>query len=206
MDVAREDAERIIGLYDRHAAQYEKDRARSRPPLFEKPWLDRFAGLLPAGGSIIDLGCGTGEPIAQYLIGKGFRVTGVDSSPAMVAIFAGRFSGADSIVHDMRTLAIGRQFDGLLAWDSFFHLTPEDQRGMFRVFARHAATHAALMFTSGPHFAEALGGYQGEPLYHASLDPAEYRALLAANGFQVVEYVAEDQTCNGHTVWLARHA
>lgn len=49
-----------------------------------------------------------------------------------------------------------------------------------------------------------MGVYQGDPLYHASLDPAEYRALLAQNGFAVEVHIADDPDCGGHTVWLAR--
>ena len=75
---------------------------------------------------------------------------------------------------------------------------------MFPVFRKHAAPRAALMFTSGPAHGEAIGGYKGEPLYHASLDAAEYRALLNANGFEVVAHVVENPDCGGHTVWLAR--
>jgi hypothetical protein len=38
------------------------------------------------------------------------------------------------------------------------------------------------------------------PLYHASLDPAEYRSLLDRNGFDVVSHVVEDPDCGGHTI------
>jgi cyclopropane fatty-acyl-phospholipid synthase-like methyltransferase len=38
------------------------------------------------GGSILDLGCGMGEPIARYFIRVGYQVTGVDSSAAMIAL------------------------------------------------------------------------------------------------------------------------
>ena len=75
---------------------------------------------------------------------------------------------------------------------------------MFAVFRDHAASRAALMFTSGPALGEAIGEFEGEPLYHASLDPDEYRALLMAHGFAVVSHVADDPACNGHTVWLAQ--
>jgi len=44
----------------------------------------------------------------------------------------------------------------------------------------------------------------GDPLYHGSLDPAEYRALLEAAGFEVVAHVAADPTCGHRTIWLAR--
>jgi hypothetical protein len=60
------------------------------------------------------------------------------------------------------------------------------------------------MFTSGPRAGVAMGTYEGEPLYHASLDPQEYRALLDEHGFEVVSYVPEDRACGGHTIWLAR--
>src|SRR5262245_23976331 len=88
----------------------------------------------------------------------------------------------------------------------FFHLTCDDQRRMFPIFRAHAAPGAALMFTSGPRHGEAVGSYRGEPLYHASLDEADYRALLDEFGFDVVSYVAEDSACSGHTIWLARLA
>jgi hypothetical protein len=44
------------------------------------------------------------------------------------------------IVADMRSLALDTRFDGILARDSYFFLTPDDQRRMSDVFARHAAT------------------------------------------------------------------
>lgn len=104
----------------------------------------------------------------------------------------------------MRSLSLGRTFAGILAWDSFFHLQPGDQRRMFRVFRQHAAPDAALMFTSGPREGVAMGTFGGEPLYHASLDAAEYQALLDEAGFDVVSNVFEDPAMGGHTIWLAR--
>ena len=104
----------------------------------------------------------------------------------------------------MRTLSLDRRFDGILAWDSFFHLCPEDQRRMFPIFRGHAGTKAALLFTSGPAHREAIGTYKGEPLYHASLDGVEYRLLLDQNGFDVVTHVVEDPKCGHHAIWLSQ--
>jgi hypothetical protein len=104
----------------------------------------------------------------------------------------------------MRALALGRTFHGLLAWDSLFHLTHEDQRRMFPIFKRHAAPGTALMFTTGTAHGLAIGSYRGEPLYHASLAAHEYETLLETNGFRVVAHLVEDPNCGGHTIWLAQ--
>ena len=196
-------ADTIIDLYQRHAATYDGLRGKL---LMEGQWLARFRALLAPGAAVLDIGCGTGQPIARHLGEQGHAVTGVDSAPAMIALCRARFPEGDWQVADMRSLALGRRFGGLIAWDSFFHLTPEDQREMFAVFAAHAAPGAALLFTSGPGHGEAIGSFEGEALYHGSLDPGEYRALLAENGFSVVEHVVEDPSCGGHTIWLARAA
>lgn len=194
-------SEQIIGLYERHAGEYDSKRSRS---LFEKAWLERFAALLPQEASVLDIGCGHGEPIAGWLIMQGYTVTGADSSPSLLALARQRFPAQDWIEADMRKLTLDRQFHGILAWDSFFHLAHDDQRRMFTIFRQHALPGAALIFTSGPAHGEAIGSFGGEPLYHASLAPEEYRSLLSEAGFRVVAHTANDPDCGGHTVWLAQ--
>nr|WP_244432769.1 MULTISPECIES: class I SAM-dependent methyltransferase [unclassified Afipia] len=191
----------IGGLYERHATAFDRDRGNR---LVERAWFERFRDVMPDGADVLDLGCGSGEPIARYLIEAGHRVTGVDSAPTLIGLCRSRFPDETWIAGDMREVSLARRFGGVVAWNSFFHLTPDDQRKMFRIFADHAGPGAALMFTSGPRAGEAIGSYQGEALYHASLDTAEYEALLAAHGFSTVQHVVEDQSCGGLTVWLAR--
>ena len=153
---------------------------------------------------MLDLGCGSGYPVARHLIDQGLTVVGVDTAPDLLALAGERCPEGEWHLHDMRGLDLQRQFQGVLAWNSFFHLGFDDQRRMFPIFRAHAVSGAPLMFTSGPVHGEAVGSYGGEPLYHASLDPAEYRALLSANGFDERVHVAEDPACYGLTVWLAQ--
>jgi SAM-dependent methyltransferase len=193
----------IIWLYERHAYHWVTDRNRTGVS-FEKPWPDRLIAVLPAGRQILDIGCGSGEPIADYMITQGYDVTGIDTSPALVSSCRKRQPNHRWLIADMRKLALAMRFAGLIAWDSFFHLTPEDQTFMFPIFRAHAAPGAGLLFTSGPRHGEAIGEFHGDALYHASLAPDEYRSLLAANDFSVVTEKMEDPECGGHSVWLAR--
>ena len=45
------------------------------------PWLLRWAHLLPAGGSALDLACGAGRHL-RWLAGLGLHPTGIDRDPA----------------------------------------------------------------------------------------------------------------------------
>ena len=199
--VARAAAD-VTDLYARHADLW--DQARGPDLRLEAGWMARFAGNLPPGGRVLDLGCGTGRPLGAWLLSRGFAVTGVDASPPALERARARLPDGEWLCADMRGLALGRTFDGVLAWDSLFHLTADDQRAVLPVIAAHAAPGAALMFTSGPRAGVAMGEFGGDPLHHASLDPEAYRCLLDAVGFDIVDFTPEDPDCGGHSVWLAR--
>jgi SAM-dependent methyltransferase len=197
-------ASRIVAHYERHAVSWDGDRRAA--VWADKSCIERFLSLLPAEATVLDLGCGGGVPVGAHMAAQGFRVTGVDSSPTLTALCRTRMPNQEWIVADMRSLTLGRRFDGILAWDSFFHLNHDDQRRMFRTFAAHSAAEAVLMFNAGRSEGEAVGTYRGDPLYHASLDPSEYKALLVGAGFELIEHSINDPAKGGRIFWLARAA
>ncbi len=200
--VVSELCERIIDHYEKHACDWDRDRRAC--DWLEKSWHDRFASLLLRGAHVLDLGCGGGIPVAQNLASRGFKVTGLDSSPTLVSLCRNRLPDQLWIVGDMRAFDSGRTFDGILAWDSFFHLAPDDQRCVLALIAKQAHAGSIVMFNSGPAAGEAIGCYRGDPLYHASLDAEEYAALLGRLAFEIIDHRPEDKEAGGRTVWLAR--
>ncbi|MBD8530696.1 MULTISPECIES: class I SAM-dependent methyltransferase [unclassified Massilia] len=198
MDANKDDLARA---YDTIATWFDQHRTRT---LIEQPYLDALVQALPPGAAILDLGCGTGEPILHYLRERGCAVTGVDASAAMLVIARRRFPGTRLIKGDMRTLALDQTFDAVIAWHSLFHLPHADQRAMFATFARLLRPRGILMFTSGSEQGETWSDNGGQMLYHASLDSADYRRLLEEHGFQVLRHAADDAACGGATVWMAQ--
>jgi SAM-dependent methyltransferase len=186
------EAGRIPGLYERHAEAFDRLRGRS---LFERAWLDRFIAILPAEKSVLDLGCGMDEPVAQYLIGQGCKVTGLDSSPALIALCRERFPQQTWLVGDMRSFAHGESFGGVLAWDSFFHLTAMDQREMFPIFRAHAQKGTALMFTSGPE--------PGKPSARSRASRSIMRASIPGNTGSFLAQTASSPSLTFRTIRTA---
>lgn len=189
------------GVYERQAAAYDAQRSRA---LFEARWLARFTALLPAGGRVLDLGCGTGEPIARWFMAEGFAVTGVDFSDAMLGIARSRWPDGDWRQGDMRDFDLDETFEGIIAWNSFFHLTADEQRHCIALMARHLGEGGTLMLTVGPDAGEVQGTVGDEAVYHASLSPADYATCLEANGLRLTGFLAEDPETNRHTVMMAR--
>lgn len=207
--MAHPSADQIIGLYSDKADGWIADRRpelgrHDGPHLSEADWFERFMAALPDGGTVLDIGSGSGWPVAAALMARGFRVTGVEPSPGLRAHAAATLPQGEWLDSDMRTLDVGgRRFDGLLAWHSLFHLSPHDQRIALPRILSHAAETCVFMTSSGPAEGEVVGEWRGEPLYHGSLGPDEYRALLDALDFIPDPIDPAEQDGHG-IVWVAR--
>jgi len=190
----QEDYEKIADWFDEH---------RSRE-FFEKPYLDKVISYLPSQANVLDLGCGMAEPVTAYFIKKNFRVVGVDGSQTLIDMAQRRYSQAEFIVGDMRTIQFDRKFQAIILWHSFFHLSHQDQRNMFVKFHNYLQEGGILLFTSGPQAGEVWSNNGGIEMYHASLSAHEYKELLAKYGFELLLHVVEDKDCGGATVWMAK--
>jgi SAM-dependent methyltransferase len=67
------------------------------------------AAVVPAGGSILELGSGPGR-VTHPLIARGYAVTAVDNSAEMLA----HVRGAETVPADIEELDLGRSFDAVL--------------------------------------------------------------------------------------------
>ena len=140
----------------------------------------------------------------NYLLTQGMDVTGVDGSYRMLDIAKRNFPLVDFVQADMRQLSLHRKFDAFIAWNSFFHLPPRDQPRMFELFKIHLVSGGALLFTSGKEYGEAWGMNGGVNLFHGSLDAHQYRSILEAHGFRILQYREDDPECGHAAIWMAQ--
>ncbi|HSL60059.1 MAG TPA: class I SAM-dependent methyltransferase [Acidimicrobiales bacterium] len=104
----------------------------------------------PAAGRVLELGVGSGR-LAVPIAGRGLAVTGVDSSPSMLALLAGR-PEADAVtvvegdMTEVDALVTGPFAVALVAFNTFFNLTTEDaQRRCLAAVARVLAPGGSLL-------------------------------------------------------------
>jgi SAM-dependent methyltransferase len=102
------------------------------PPLGEA---ELIAEAVPAGGSILDLGCGTGR-IAAGLVQRGYRVVGVDQSAEMLE----HASGFETVQAPIAGLELGREFDAVLLASNLVNIPDDaDRRAVLATAVRHLA-------------------------------------------------------------------
>nr|WP_319392702.1 methyltransferase domain-containing protein [uncultured Desulfobacter sp.] len=82
------DKNTVCESYDKIADWFDELRTRD---LIERPYLEALIEMLKQSSLILDLGCGTGEPILRFLSQSNYRITGVDGSRIMLGKAIKRF-------------------------------------------------------------------------------------------------------------------
>jgi cyclopropane fatty-acyl-phospholipid synthase-like methyltransferase len=168
----------------------------------EQKYIDILTDYLQPGASILDVGCGSGYPIASYLIDRGFQVTGVDSSKELLKIAETKCPKMKAVFGDIRTVTITQQFDAIIEWWCLFHIPKEDQAKMIARFASWIKSGGYLEFTSGDsEFHLTDSAMLNQELNFYGVNPEEYEKLLSKNGFKLL---LKENDQDQHLVWIAR--
>ncbi|MFD7297028.1 class I SAM-dependent methyltransferase [Streptomyces sp. NPDC059897] len=102
---------------------------------------DVVAGAVPAGATLLELGCGVGR-VTHALVDRGFQVTAVDESPEMLE----RVRGARTVRSAIETLDLGETFDAVLLGSILVHTGDAEVRaGMLDACRRHVADGGCVL-------------------------------------------------------------
>ncbi|WP_326696965.1 class I SAM-dependent methyltransferase [Streptomyces sp. NBC_01754] len=103
---------------------------------------DVIEGALPAGASLLELGCGAGR-VTHPLVGRGFEVTAVDESPQMLE----RVRGARKVLSSIESLDLGAdRFDAVLLGSFLVHAPDHRVReGILGACRRHVKDDGVVL-------------------------------------------------------------
>jgi SAM-dependent methyltransferase len=134
---------------------------------------DRFLAELPAGGTILDLGCGSGRD-TPYFREKGFLVTPTDGSARMCAL-ASDYLGTRVRVQEFNELADETCYDGIFASASIMHLEYDRLAELMPKLAR-ALRPGGVLYVSFKYGDQ--DGYLGKR-YYTNMTEERFAALVA---------------------------
>jgi len=115
----------------------------ARLPLMGEPEILHSA--IPAGSSILELGCGTGR-LLRSLAAQGHPVVGVDESPAML----GRVLDLPTVRAKIEDLDLQRTFDVVVLASTLLNAPPVQRHSFLSACRRHLAPKSALVVQQTP--------------------------------------------------------
>jgi len=199
--------------YDHIADQWHSNR---RGPAYVEvlAYIDRLLDGVPSGAKVLDLGCGTGIPIARYIVQRGYRVVGVDQSKRMLEIARKEVPKANFIHADMVEIALADKFAAAVAWDSVFHVERKHHSSIYRKLANSLETGGRLLLSvggSGSASVSADSGAEsftsemfGQTFFYSGYDPKVARKLIEAEGFEIEMWEVDDPSSRGHIAVIGR--
>ena len=168
--------------YDQIAEWY----VAARNPEVGVPDLTAFARRLPADARVLDLGCGDGVPISQFLTREGFDVVGLDSSPEMIARYRANFPGVPARCERVEEATFAAEsFEAVVAWGVLFHLSEADQGAVIRKVSEWLRPGGRLLFTSGDVEDTSEGEMDGVSFRYTSLGVSGYRDVVERAGMHL---------------------
>jgi SAM-dependent methyltransferase len=176
---------------------YDADVER-RDAMTPAPWrtevVDAFLEQVTTGGSVLELGCGTGQ-LAAHVAATGRPVTAIDLSPANVARTRARGITAHEASFEALPFEDGA-FHGAFAMNSLLHVPEHELPGAIIESRR-------VMRSGSPLLIVVWGGHRHEgPFEHEWLDPPRYFSLytdeqllaLPWPGFHIESFTTRDDT------------
>lgn len=177
-----------MNRFSYNAIARDWDSVRSGLFPHEPAFLDRLLLDLQPPARILDLGCGTGRPIGEFLLKRGFAVTGVDQAEGLLALARLRLPEGRWLHAPMESFEPDEPYDGAVIWDALFHVPREQFEPILRRVVRSLRPGARVMLTVGgsdhPPFSDTMFGHK---FFYDSLPPERTVDLLVSLGL-VIEH------------------
>lgn len=186
---------RTARAYDRIAEAFD----RTRTGFEARRFVDALVAPFDRPLEVLDLGCGTGVPIARHLIEAGHRVTGVDIAREMLLRARGNVPSARLILADILTIRFRPQaFDAIVAWDSVFHIPRERHGEIYRRCHRWLRAGGRCLLSCGGSAWEGTSTMLGEAFFYSGHAPETVKPTLERIGFRVDRWEVDDPSSRGH--------
>jgi SAM-dependent methyltransferase len=160
-----------------------------------QPWLAALVATLPPGSTVVDLGCGSGVPVARAFAAAGHRVVGVDFSEGQLGRARSLVPGARFVRADLAGVSFPpASLDAVVAFYSIIHVPLDEQPallGRIGSWLRPGGVFAATMGHTA--WTGTDDDWLGAPMWWSHADADTNRSWLAGAGLVVEreEYLPE---------------
>jgi 2-polyprenyl-3-methyl-5-hydroxy-6-metoxy-1,4-benzoquinol methylase len=200
-ELTEDDVEVVRTGYDRAAESYSAGRNRFQ----NERYLDRLLRELPPPATILDVGCGSGNPIDRFLADHGYSILGIDISSRQIELARRLIPEGHFEVRNMLDLTPGEyEVDGIVSFYAIFH-TPRDRHGeLLMTLTSFLRSRGVMLITMGADEYEGReGDFHGVEMYWSHFTARTNRKLLEAAGLKMLLDEIDVGADERHQVLLA---
>ena len=117
------DKEKIISFFNSLASSWDEHQERDEEVI--STILD--IAEVRAGCSVLDVACGTGILIGDYLERDAASVTGIDISSEMIRVAENKYPDVSFICDDAQCCSFDKSFDTIMIYNAFPHFNCPDK-------------------------------------------------------------------------------
>lgn len=148
--------------------------------------------MLSPNSDILDIGCGTGYPIAAYLSEKGHHITGIDISESMIEEAKKlHLENADFFVLDIVDYFPDKRYDAVIAFDSIWHVEEIRQKEMLERITCMLKDGGRLLITHGKKRGTITGEMFKRKFVYSALDGEKVRNILTENHMEIISWLED---------------
>lgn len=162
--------------------------------------------VLKPNSTILDVGCGAGKPIDDYLISNGMKVIGIDISEAQIELARSNVPEATYEVKDMSELHDSEyQVDAVVSFYAIFHTPREKHINLLKKFRSFLKPGGHLLITMGASDWEGKeDNFCGAEMYWSHYGAEKNIELISEAGFEIVKSEIDHSGGEEHLVILAK--
>ncbi|MCJ7804221.1 class I SAM-dependent methyltransferase [Patescibacteria group bacterium] len=151
-------------------------------------YLGKFVKLLKPGAKILDLGCGAGKPIDEFLIKKGFKIIGLDISKKQIELAKKNVPEGKFYLKDMSLLKRGEyQVDAIVSFYAIFHIPRKNHFELFEKINSFLPKDGLILVTMGSSGWEGTeDDFHGAKMYWSHYDSEKNRKIIGKAGFDIL--------------------
>jgi ubiquinone/menaquinone biosynthesis C-methylase UbiE len=190
--------------YNRVAHEYAHLEGATEWPRMR--WLRKLLSRLNPGSSVLDLGCGSGDP-ADIEIAKQYPITGVDISQAQIDLARQNVPAGHFLHGDVGSVEFpSTSFDAVVSFYTLEHIPRQEHATiLWRIYQWLRPGGWLLLSMEAADVEGWMGEWLGVPMFMSCFDPETVKRLVSAAGFELVETAIEAQVEQSHDVpylWL----
>lgn len=169
-------------------------------------YLEILDQMIKPNSTVLDIGCGNGNPVDKYLSDHGHSIIGIDISEKQIELAKKNFPNQTFELRDMSDVQLGEfKVDAVVSFYAIFHIPREEHAELFKKINSFLPIGGLMLVTLGSDDWEGSEeNFFGAKMYWSQNTPEDNIKFINNAGFEIVLNEMDTSGNEKHNVIIAK--